>query len=192
MENQLYTVTVFTENQVGLLNQISIIFTRRCLNIESLSVSPSSIKGVHKFTITCYSDRPMMERVVKQIEKRIDVLKSFLYTDDEIIYQEVALYKVPTPKLLEIDNVESILRAHSARILEITPDYIVLEKTGHSDETEALFNELKKYDICQFVRSGRAAITKAIEEYVTMYLEEQDKRKARYFNDKNNEHKTNY
>jgi acetolactate synthase-1/3 small subunit len=192
MENQLYTVTVFTENQVGLLNQISIIFTRRCLNIESLSVSPSSIKGVHKFTITCYSDRPMMERVVKQIEKRIDVLKSFLYTDDEIIYQEVALYKVPTPKLLEIDNVESILRAHSARILEITPDYIVLEKTGHSDETEALFNELKKYDICQFVRSGRAAITKAIEEYVTMYLDEQDKRKARYFNDKNNEHKTNY
>ena len=90
MEEKLYTVTVFSENQVGLLNQISIIFTRRCLNIESLSVSPSSIKGIHKFTITCYSNRDMMERVVKQIEKRIDVLKSFLYTDDEIVYQEVA------------------------------------------------------------------------------------------------------
>ena len=90
MDEQLFTVTVFTENQVGLLNQISIVFTRRCLNIESLSVSPSSINGIHKFTITCYSNRAMMERVVKQIEKRIDVLKSFLYTDDEIVYQEVA------------------------------------------------------------------------------------------------------
>ncbi len=184
MENQLYTVTVFTENNVGLLNQISIVFTRRCLNIESLSVSPSSIKGVHKFTITCYSDRPMMERVVKQIEKRVDVLKSFLYTDDEIIYQEVALYKVPTPKLLEIDNVESILRAHSARILEITPNYVVLEKTGHPSETEALFNELKKYDICQFVRSGRVAVTKSVEEFVTMYLAEQEERKAKLFSEK--------
>jgi acetolactate synthase-1/3 small subunit len=179
MDNKLYTVTVFTENNVGLLNQISIVFTRRCLNIESLSVSPSSIKGVHKFTITCYSDRPMMERVVKQIEKRIDVLKSFLYTDDEIIYQEVALYKVPTSNLMAVGNVESILRAHSARILEITPNYIVLEKTGHPHETEALFNELKKYDICQFVRSGRVAITKSIEEFVTMYLDEQDKRRAK-------------
>ena len=83
--NQLFTVTVFTENQAGLLNQISIVFYRRGLNIESLSVSPSSIKDVHKFTITCWSNRPMMERVVKQIEKRVDVLRSFLYTDDEII-----------------------------------------------------------------------------------------------------------
>ncbi len=101
-------------------------------------MSPSSIKGIHKFTITCYSNRDMMERVVKQIEKRIDVLKSFLYTDDEIVYQEVALYKVPTLQLLDDKNVELIIRAHNARIAEITREYTVLEKTGHSDETEAL------------------------------------------------------
>lgn len=177
LDEQLYTVTVFTENQVGLLNQISIIFTRRCLNIESLSVSPSSIKGVHKFTITCYSNRPMMERVVKQIEKRIDVLKSFLYTDDEIVYQEVALYKVPTRQLLDDKNVEAVIRKHSAGILEITRDYVVLEKTGHDQEVEALFDDLRKYDIKQFVRSGRVAVTKSAQEYLTMYLEEQDDRK---------------
>lgn len=176
MEKQLYTVTVFSENQVGLLNQISIIFTRRCLNIESLSVSPSSIEGVHKFTITCFSDRVTMEKVVKQIEKRIDVLKSFLYTDDEIVYQEVALYKVPTEKLLDA-NLEVIIRNHSARILEVTREYTVIEKTGHSDETEALFAELKSYDIRQFVRSGRVAVTKSPIEYVDMFLEEQNRRK---------------
>ena len=178
MEKQLFTVTVFSENQVGLLNQISIIYTRRCLNIESLSVSPSSIEGIHKFTITTWSDRLTMEKVVKQIEKRIDVLKSFLYTDDEIVYQEIALYKVPTEQLLNEKNLEAIIRRHNARILEITKEYTVIEKSGHSDETEALFEELKHYDIRQFVRSGRVAITKSPEEYVTMFLEEQARRRA--------------
>ena len=73
--SKLYTVTVFTENRVGLLNQISIIFTRRCLNIESLSVSPSSIPGIHKFTITVWSDHSTIAKVTKQIEKRIEVLR---------------------------------------------------------------------------------------------------------------------
>jgi acetolactate synthase-1/3 small subunit len=177
-EKQLYTVSVFTENQVGLLNQISIIFTRRGLNIESLSVSASSIPGVHRFVITCESDRVSMEKVVKQIERRIDVLRAFLYTDDDIVYQEVALYKVPTPKLLDEPNLEVILRQHNARILEITRDYTVIEKTGHGHETEALFEELKRYDIRQFVRSGRVSVTKSPVEYLTLWLEEQEKRKS--------------
>lgn len=118
-----------------------------------------------------------MEKVVKQIEKRIDVLKSFLYTDDEIVYQEVALYKVPTDKLLDEKNLEIIIRNHNARILEITREYTVIEKTGHSDETEALFEELKRYDIRQFVRSGRVAVTKSPIEYVDRFIEEQNRRK---------------
>lgn len=176
MDQQLYTVTVFSENQVGLLNQISIIYTRRGVNIESLTVSPSSIEGIHKFTITAWSDRTLMEKIVKQIEKRIDVLKAFLYTDDEIVYQEVALYKVPTLKLLEEEHLEDIIRHHGARILEITHEYTVLEKTGHKDETEALFEELKRYGITQFVRSGRVAVTKSTVEYVTRFLDEQARR----------------
>lgn len=176
-DKTLYTITVFTENRVGLLNQISIIFTRRKLNIESLSVSPSSIKGVHKFTITAYSDEETMDKLVKQIEKRIDVLKSFYYTDKEIIYQEIALYKVPTDQLLHEERLEAIIRKYNARILEMTTEYTILEKSGHSEETEALFNELKRYDIRQFVRSGRVAVTKSAQEYVTMYINDQNKRK---------------
>ena len=70
MESILYTVTVYTENQVGLLNQISIIFGRRRLNIESLSVSASAIEGIHKFIITTNSDRDTIQKVVQQIERR--------------------------------------------------------------------------------------------------------------------------
>lgn len=185
-DKALFTITVFSENHVGLLNQISIIFTRRCLNIESLSVSPSSIRGVHKFTITCWSDRRSLEKVVQQIEKRIDVLKAFLYTDDDIVYQEVALYKVSTSQLLDEKNLEQIIRRHNARILEITREYTVLEKTGHSDETEMLFSELKNYGITQFVRSGRVAITKSATEYVTLFIEEQEKRRENIEKQNNN------
>ena len=182
-QQTLYTVTVYSENQVGLLNQISIIFTRRQLNIESLSVSGSAIEGVHKFTITTYSDRETMEKLVKQIEKRIDVLRAFLkndfaffYTDDEIIFQEVALYKVPTDKLLDDRSIEDLIRKHNARILEVNRTYTVIEKSGHPDETQSLFEELSRYDVMQFVRSGRVAITKSTVEHVSIFLQEQQYR----------------
>ena len=175
-QQTLYTVTVYSENQVGLLNQISIIFTRRQLNIESLSVSGSAIEGVHKFTITTYSDRETMEKLVKQIEKRIDVLRAFFYTDDEIILQEVALYKVPTDKLLDDRSIEDLIRKHNARILEVNRTYTVIEKSGHPDETQSLFEELSRYDVMQFVRSGRVAITKSTVEHVSIFLQEQQYR----------------
>ena len=177
--SKLYTVTVFTENSVGLLNQISIIFTRRCLNIESLSVSPSSIPGIHKFTITVWSDHSTIAKVTKQIEKRIEVLRSLFYTDDELVYQEIALYKVPTEQLLDEKELEKIIRRYNARILERDRTFTVIEMTGHSDETSALFNDLKKYGILQFVRSGRVAVTKTDEELLNMYLENQEKRLQR-------------
>lgn len=175
-QQTLYTVTVYSENQVGLLNQISIIFTRRQLNIESLSVSGSAIEGVHKFTITTYSDRETMEKLVKQIEKRIDVLRAFFYTDDKIIFQEVALYKVPTDKLLDDRSIEDLIRKHNARILEVNRTYTVIEKSGHPDETQSLFEELSRYDVMQFVRSGRVAITKSTVEHVSIFLQEQQYR----------------
>ena len=175
-QQTLYTVTVYSENQVGLLNQISIIFTRRQLNIESLSVSGSAIECVHKFTITTYSDRETMEKLVKQIEKRIDVLRAFFYTDDEIIFQEVALYKVPTDKLLDDRSIEDLIRKHNARILEVNRTYTVIEKSGHPDETQSLFEELSRYDVMQFVRSGRVAITKSTVEHVSIFLQEQQYR----------------
>ena len=170
MDKTLYTVTVYSENQVGLLNQISIIFTRRRLNIESLSVSASAIEGVHKFTITTWSDLDTMIKVVKQIEKKIDVLKAFYYTDDEIVYQEVALYKVATDKLLDDSSIEELVRRHNARILEVNRTYTVIEKSGHPEE-------ISKYGVMQFVRSGRVAITKSTVEHVSIFLEEQEGRR---------------
>ena len=173
-DKKTFTMTVFSENTVGILNLISIVYTRRSINVESISASATSIPGITKTTVLSYSDRATMEKVVAQIEKAIYVVKAFLYTDDEIIHQEVALYKVPTSRLVEEQQLEKIIRTHNARVLDITPEFTVIEKTGHRNETELLFRELQKYDIRQFVRSGRVCVTKDPIEHVTAYLKQRD------------------
>lgn len=170
--NTLYTVTVFSENTVGILHKLSIIYTRRKINIETISSSPSSIKGISKTTITAFCSKDQIVKIVNQIENIIEVLKAFYYTDDEIVYQEIALYKVPTINLLEEPNLEAIIRRHNARILEMTHEYIVIEKAGHNDETEALFEEFQKYGIRQFARSGRVSITRSSIEFFSQYLKQ--------------------
>lgn len=169
-----YTMAVFSENTVGILNLISIVYTRRSINIESITASATAIPGIYKTTVLSYSDRETMEKVVAQIEKAIYVVKAYIFTDDEIIHQELALYKVPTVKLMDVKNLEQIIRKYNARILEITHDYTVIEKTGHPKETEALFEELQNYEIRQFVRSGRVCVTKDPIEHVSVYLAERD------------------
>jgi acetolactate synthase-1/3 small subunit len=171
-----YTITAFSENHIGLLNRITIIFTRRHVNIESLTVSQSAIKGISKFTIVVNDTKEKVEKVVNQIE----VLKAFYHTDDEIVHQEIALYKVPTEALLASDTLEKTIRKHNARILEITPEYTVIEKTGHKIETQELFNDLEKYGVKQFTRSGRIAVTKLSQELLTDYLKEMDEIEKKY------------
>lgn len=172
METKLYTITVFSENTVGLLGQITIIFTRRCINIETLSVSPSALKGVHKFTITVYATEDVVSKVVKQIDKRVDILKAYYNTDEDLVFTEIALYKVPTDKVMEKGSIEEIIRKYHIRILEMTPDYMVLQKAGHYDETQGLFNELSEtVGVLQFIRSGRVAITRSKVERLSDMLE---------------------
>ncbi|MDR1876935.1 MAG: acetolactate synthase small subunit [Flavobacteriaceae bacterium] len=174
MENKtLYTVTIFSENTVGLLGQVTSVFTRRFLNIETLSVSPSAIEGIHKFTITVWSDKETIEKVSKQIDKSVDVLKSYYNTDAELIHQEIALYKLSTSEFLKIGSVENLIRKYNAQILEINEICVVIQKTGHYADTQALFKELSKtIQVLQFIRSGRIAVnTSKIERLSDMLAE---------------------
>ncbi len=172
---QTFTITAFSENHIGLLNRITIIFTRRRVNIETLTVSPSAIKGVHKFTIVVNETREMVEKVVKQIDKVVEVIKAFYHTDDEIIFQEIALYKVSTDKLMENNKVETIVRKNAGRIVEVTPKYTVIEKMGTADETQELFDELNQLGaILQFTRSGRIAVTRLSEELLHNFLKKRE------------------
>ena len=164
---QEYIITVFSENKVGLLSQITTVFTCRNVNIESLTTSESALAGIHKFTIVVRTDPEKIEKLARQVEKRIDVLKVLVFTSDEVVQQEIALYKVTRSR-----NVEQLVRRHNVRILEIDDDYIVVEKTGYKSETRELFELLQPYGVQQFVRSGTVAIVKSRRELLNEYLEE--------------------
>ena len=171
---QEYIITAYSEIHIGLLNRITIIFTRRKVNIESLTVSQSALKGISKFTIVINETSDKVINIVKQIDKQIEVLKAFYNTNDEMIFQEIALYKVPTVALMESDQIEKMIRLHNARILEITREYTVIEKTGHEEETQALFEGLNTFGVLQFIRSGRIAITRSPIERLSEFLKERD------------------
>jgi acetolactate synthase-1/3 small subunit len=171
---QNYIITIFSENHIGLLSRITIVFTRRKINIDSLTVSESAIPGIFKFTIVINETKDRVEKVVGQLEKIVDVIKAFYNTEDEMIHQEIALYKVSTELLYESDKIEKIVRNSGARILEITREYIVIEKTGHKDETQQLFEELAPFGVMQFIRSGRIAITRSIIEKLSEFLKVRD------------------
>jgi len=171
-----FTMTVFSENSIGILNRITINFTKRKLNIDSLTVSESAIKGVYKFTIVVKCALATVENLVKQLDKQIDILRTFFLREHEILHQEMAMYKIETSTFLESNQVEAIIRKHNARILEVTKEYTAIEKTGHKHETQELFEELKPFGVLQFVRSGRVAITRLKKELLSEYLDKLEKR----------------
>ena len=135
-DKTLYTIIVHSENIAGLLNQVTAVFTRRQINIESLNVSASSIKGVHKYTITAWTDKDTIEKVVKQIEKKIDVIQAHYFTEDEIYFHEIALYKVSTPAFQENPEASKLIRRYNARIVEVNPVFSIVEKNGMSEENK--------------------------------------------------------
>lgn len=157
---QEYTITVYTENQVGLLNRIAIMFSRRKINIESLNTSPSEIEGIHRFTIVINETEDVVRKLVRQIEKQVDVLKAYFNTNEEIVWQELALYKVPTDEIAEKVKVERLLREHGARAVVIRKDYTIFETSGHREETDKLISVLAPVGLIEFVRSARVAIIK--------------------------------
>jgi len=173
MGPQEFTISIFSENHIGLLNQVTIILTRRQINIESITASESAVNGVHLLTMVVITTPDMIRKVAKQFEKLVDVLKVFVHTSDEIIYQEIALFKVTTKGLMAGNIIDRIVRTYHARILEVSPEYMVIEKTGHKAEIAELLSSLQPYGVLQFVRSGRVAITKQVRE-LNSYLKELD------------------
>ncbi len=157
---QEFTITAYSENNVGLLQRIIIIFTKRKINIESLTTSESEMEDFHKYTIVVNEVEDTVKKVVKQIEKLIEVLKASYYKSEEMVLQEMALYKLPTEALSRGGNAEEIVRNYNARILTVENNYTIIEKTGYKHETKQLFDELKPYGLTEFVRSGRVAVTR--------------------------------
>ena len=159
-ENNLYTVSIYTENSIGLLNRISAIFQRRHINIESLNTSETEIEGVSRFTIVVEMTEGQMKKIIGQIEKQVEVIKAYYHTDEETIYQESCLFKIKSDLLFEERQIQNIIKDNHARIVTVNREFFVIEKSGRKEEIELLYRELSVFGIMQFTRSGRIAVTK--------------------------------
>ncbi len=162
---QEYSITVYTENQIGLLNRIAILFSKRKINIESLNTSPSEVESVHRFTIVINESEEVVRKLCRQIEKQVEVLKTYYNTNDEIVWQELAMYKVPTEVIAEQVKVERLLSQYGAKAVVIRKDYTVFEVVGHREETDNFIKVLEPFGLIEFVRSARIAIIKSSDGF---------------------------
>lgn len=168
----LYTLIIFSENLAGVLNTVINVFTRRMLNIESLSVNQSGTEGIHRYTLTCKTDEDTIKLVTKQIEKKVDVIKAQYFTTNQVYVMEQALYKIATPRLLENREISKAIRLYDGKMVEVNPTYTIVSKEGLPEEITALYERIKAADcLLQFVRSGIVAVTKAEREELLEFLD---------------------
>lgn len=167
-DKQLFTVSVYTENNIGLLNRISAIFQRRHINIESLNTSPSEIESVSRFTIVVNMTEENIKKIIGQIEKQVEVIKAYYHTEEEIIYQESCIFKMKSGLLFDERQIQNIIKESNARIVTVNRDFFVIEKSGRKEELELLYRELSVFGIMQFTRSGRIAVSKEEMKISTM------------------------
>ena len=160
MEDILYTISVYTENNLGLLNRIATIFFKRHINIESLTVSSSEIEGVSRFIIVAYMPEEQVKKIVKQIEKQVEVIKAYYHTNEDSIYLQSALFKIKSSLLFDKRQIQNIIKKSNAQIVTVNREFFVVEKSGRKEEIEQLYSDFLPYGIMQFVRSGRISVTK--------------------------------
>ncbi|ULC59333.1 acetolactate synthase small subunit [Flaviramulus sp. BrNp1-15] len=164
------TISIYTENNIGLLNRISAIFQRRHINIESLTTSQSEIEGVNRFVIVVNISETQAKKIVGQFEKQVEVIRAYYHTDEETIYQESGMFKIKSALLFEEPQIQNIIKESNTRIVTVNKEFFVLEKSGRRNEIESLRRDLNVFGIMQFVRSGRIAVTKDEMKVTEMLL----------------------
>lgn len=170
-QNKFFTVSIYTENNIGLLNRISAIFQRRHINIECISTSVSEIEGVSRWTIVVITSEEQIKKIIGQIEKQVEVIKAYYHTDEETIYLESCLFKIKSDLLFDEPQIQNIIKESNARIVTVNKTFFVLEKSGRRHEVDLLYRELSAFGIMQFVRSGRIAVTKEEMKISTLLAE---------------------
>ncbi len=157
---EIYTISIYTENNIGLLNRIATIFLKRHINIESLTVSSTEIENVSRFIIVSDLSEEKVKKIIGQLEKQVEVIKAYYHTNEQSIYVQTALFKIKSNLLFDERQIQNIIKNSNAQIVTVSPEFFVIEKSGRKEEIETLYDELLPFGIMQFVRSGRISVTK--------------------------------
>jgi len=155
-----FTISAFAENKPGVLYRVTDLFLRRKINIESLTASETEKVGISKFTIVVDADANIVEKIVKQLYRIIEVIKVSENLDRDIVFREIALIKVHAKDLNSRQEIDHLTQLFKAKIIHVTKESLIVEIAGDEEEIIGLFNLLKPFGIKEFVRSGRISVLK--------------------------------
>lgn len=157
-----YTISAYTENSPGVLHRLTVTFTKRKVNIESLTVSETEQEGISRFTIVVRVPDNLIDTIVKQIRRIIEVREAFASEDEDLVFKEIALIRVFSENASDREKVEDLAHRYGGKVVFARKDALTVQITGTEDEIRSLYELLEPHGIAEFVRSGRVAMRKDV------------------------------
>jgi acetolactate synthase-1/3 small subunit len=158
-----HTISLLVRNKPGVLVRVSLVFSRRGYNIESLVVSPGRADEFSRMTITCSGDPEILEQIIKQLAKLVDVVHATDHTDQNVIDVEIALVKVRAA----FDDRTALLQVaehYHAKVVDYAEHSIIFQVSGTSAKLDAFMDLMDKGEILEVLRSGKIVMTRGEEE----------------------------
>lgn len=153
-------ISVLVENKPGVLHMISNLFRRRNFNIESITVGATEQPEIARMTITVNEDEKVLDQVVKQVAKQIDVLKVQELEQGNYVMRELSLIKVKVSDSKERSDIINFVEVFRGRIIDVSADSLTVEITGTPDKIDAFLNLMKTYGIIELARTGITALSR--------------------------------
>lgn len=153
-------VSAIVENKPGVLHSVANLFRRRNFNIESITVGATELKELARITITVNADEKTLEQVVKQLAKLIYVVKVTELDPNSIVTRELALVKVNVPSVKERADIISCVHVFRGRVVDVSPDSLMVEITGTPDKVDAFLNLMKASGVIELARTGITALSR--------------------------------
>jgi acetolactate synthase-1/3 small subunit len=155
-----HTLVVLVEDKPGVMNRIVSLFRQRGFNIDSIAVGHSETPGLSRITLVAQGDDRKIEQLVKQLYKILEVIKITDVTDENLIQRELALIKVTATDRNRSDIMRLVTDVYQARIVDATPDSLIVEVTGPPDKIDSLITMARPYGIKEIARSGVIAMAR--------------------------------
>ena len=151
---QIHTISLFVNNVPGVLVRVALVFSRRGFNIESLVVSPGAEGRFSRMTVTCSGEPEVLEQIIKQLAKLVDVVHAIDHTGHLAYETEIALIKIEAP-LTERTEILQVAEHFKSRVVDYGSESMILQAYGSSEKLDALISLLRPHSIAELVRSGK-------------------------------------
>lgn len=154
-----HTLSLHVRNQPGVLVRVSLVFSRRGFNIDSLVVSPGNSDEFSRMTITCSGNPDTFDQIIRQLAKLVDVVHAIDHTNESVIETEVALVKIIAP-LEQRTVILQIAEHYKAKVVDYSNEAVVLRLHGTTEKLDYCIELLKQYEISELIRSGKIVMAR--------------------------------